>query len=218
MAVGVVPHGGQPLAGRNILLVEDEPLIAIDIATALANAGARVLVARGPKRGLKLAQDSELSAAVVDFGLGDDDATAICECLRGRNTPFMMYSGRHRLPGPWRDEVLVRKPVRPQVIIEKVVSLLRPAGNEVAIARRQRFVRSRVLDPPRLAMLGQVFDAVLTEIRAELGSNPDAIKAAQEVLASTIIDLAWDDQFGAPELTRIAGRLMRNFLKDLPTI
>src|SRR5258706_16341994 len=105
MAVGVVPHGGKPLAGRNILLVEDEPLIAIDIATALANAGARVLVARGPKRGLKLAQDSELSAAVVDFGLGDDDATAICDGLRGRNPPFMIQSGPPRPPRPGGGEV-----------------------------------------------------------------------------------------------------------------
>src|SRR5258705_11605373 len=108
--LGASPHSDRALLhGRTILVVEDEPLLAIDIATALANSDARVLVARGPKRGLKLAQDPELSAAVVDFGLGDADATPSCHRLRSRNIPFMMYSSCPRLPEAWRDEGLVRK-------------------------------------------------------------------------------------------------------------
>src|SRR5258705_10129631 len=93
------PHSDRTLLHvRIILVVEDEPLLAIDIATTLANSGARVLVARGPKRGLKLAQDPELSAAVVDFRLGDDDATAICHFLRSLEVSLVIYSGYGRFP------------------------------------------------------------------------------------------------------------------------
>jgi len=58
-----------PLAGRSILIVEDEPLIALDIAEGFQNAGASVFSGHNLQDGLRLAGHPDLSAAVVDFGL-----------------------------------------------------------------------------------------------------------------------------------------------------
>jgi CheY-like chemotaxis protein len=84
------------LARRTVLVVEDEPLIALDICDSLQGAGATVLSAHTLSAGLRLAGHPDLSVAVIDFGLSDGDGTAICERLKQRSVPFVLHSGyRH---------------------------------------------------------------------------------------------------------------------------
>ena len=73
-----------PLAGRTVLLVEDEPLVALDIRASLEAAGASVLGAHTLSAGLRLADHADVSVAVVEFRLSDGDGTAICERLKRR--------------------------------------------------------------------------------------------------------------------------------------
>ena len=58
------------LAGRCILLVEDEPLISLDITARLQDAGARVVSASRLEKALGLAECPDLAAGVLDFDLG----------------------------------------------------------------------------------------------------------------------------------------------------
>ena len=53
------------LTRRNILVVENEPLIALDIADCLRAAGASVRTAHSLAAGLRLAAHRDLSAAVL---------------------------------------------------------------------------------------------------------------------------------------------------------
>ena len=62
------------LAGRTILVVEDEPLIALDIVTALRRVGANVVSAATLDGAKLLVELDKLSAAVLDFGLRGGDA------------------------------------------------------------------------------------------------------------------------------------------------
>ena len=77
---------GTSLAGRSILIVEDEPL------------GAIVLAARSLAEASGLVEHDDLSAAVVDFGLGDHDAGALCVRLYQRCIPFILHPSRTGLP------------------------------------------------------------------------------------------------------------------------
>src|SRR5437899_2733138 len=81
------------LAGRLILICEDEPLIAIDIANAFTDVGARVVSARSLKSALIAAEDPDLSAAILDHALGDGDSSQLCERLKERNIPFVFHTG-----------------------------------------------------------------------------------------------------------------------------
>jgi DNA-binding response OmpR family regulator len=74
-------NGPEHLTGRAILVIEDEPLIALDIADCLQQAGANVFTASTLRDGIRLAEHSDLAAAIVDFSLGSDDATPLCERL-----------------------------------------------------------------------------------------------------------------------------------------
>jgi DNA-binding response OmpR family regulator len=116
---------GTSLAGRSILIVEDEPLIALDLVKAFQQAGAVVLAARSLAEATPLVEHNELSAVVVDFGLGDHDADALCTRLDQRNIPFVLHSGYSHYGPACRNGIVVPKPASPATLIEIVVEFLR---------------------------------------------------------------------------------------------
>ncbi|HEY1246637.1 MAG TPA: hypothetical protein VGF29_17570 [Hyphomicrobiaceae bacterium] len=113
-----------PLAGRSILVVEDNPVIAMDVVQGLQAAGARVSEARTLGDALCKLECLELSAAVLDHALNDGDASQICDRLDQRNIPFVIYSGYDYVEGPCAEGEHVRKPVPPSVLVRTVVDLL----------------------------------------------------------------------------------------------
>ena len=114
-----------PLTGCSILVVEDEPLIAMDVVQGLEAAGASVSKASTLSEALCKVECPDLSAAVLDHGLNDGDASQICERLAKRNIPFVIYSGYDYVEGPCSEGEHVRKPMRPEVLVAAVVDLLR---------------------------------------------------------------------------------------------
>ena len=58
------------LQGLSILVVEDEPLIVLDIVQGLQSAGASVLTAHSLHDGLQLAAQSEVSAPYLILSWG----------------------------------------------------------------------------------------------------------------------------------------------------
>ena len=115
---------GTSLAGRSILIVEDEPLIALDLVAAFKQAGAVVLAAGTLADAIPLAGHDGLSAAVVDFGLGDNDAGALCMRLEQRCIPFILHRGYSRHGSACRSGIVVPKPASPATLIETVAGLL----------------------------------------------------------------------------------------------
>jgi DNA-binding response OmpR family regulator len=113
------------LAGRLILICEDEPLIALAIANAFTAVGARVVTARSQRDALVAAEDGTLSAAILDHALGDGDSSQLCARLKERGIPFVLYSGFRNLDGARRgDAVHVSKPASPEVLVTTVLGLL----------------------------------------------------------------------------------------------
>jgi DNA-binding response OmpR family regulator len=82
------------LAGRSILLVEDEPLVCLDTMKRLEAAGAKVFAASHLDKALGLADHPDISAGVLDFDLGNADSTLICWRLFDRRIPFLFHTGR----------------------------------------------------------------------------------------------------------------------------
>ena len=113
------------LAGHSILICEDEPLIAIDIANAFTEVGARVVTARSLPDALIAVEDGALSAAILDHALSDGDSSQVCERLKERNIPFVLYSGFGQLDGACGDAVHVSKPASSEVLVTTVLGLLR---------------------------------------------------------------------------------------------
>jgi DNA-binding response OmpR family regulator len=81
------------LIGRSVLIVEDEPVIAMEIAGAFEGAGARVLRTNTLRQALLLVEQQNLSAAVLDHGLTDGDSSKLCERLKELDIPYVLHSG-----------------------------------------------------------------------------------------------------------------------------
>ena len=86
--------GSLDLAGRSILVVEDEPLVCLDLTERLQGAGAMVFAASHLDKALGLVDHPNLSAGVLDFDLGKADSTAVCWRLVDRRIPFVFHTGR----------------------------------------------------------------------------------------------------------------------------
>lgn len=81
------------LAGLRFLVVDDEPLIAMDIAMALEDEGAAVTTTNTLKHAKLLAEDDGLAGVILDHSLGDGDSSQLWARLKERGIPFLVYSG-----------------------------------------------------------------------------------------------------------------------------
>lgn len=117
--------GNTPLAGHAVLVVEDEPLIALDLVDCFATAGASVLIAHKLEDGLRLPGHPDLSAAVLDIGLRDGEGTALCERLDERGIPFVLHTGySHISANACANGTVIPKPAMPGELVKTVASLL----------------------------------------------------------------------------------------------
>ena len=112
------------LSGRSVLIVEDEPLIAIDIAQALTSAHATVVIAATLQDGLRLAEHPRLSVAVLDLILGQDDAVVLFKRLSARGVPYIIYTGSVEIPAECAPSAILHKPARSEALLRTLVQVL----------------------------------------------------------------------------------------------
>ncbi len=111
------------LQGHVILIAEDEPLIALEIKQGFEDEGARVIMARTLTDALHGVEDPDLSAAILDHGLGDGDSYLVCDRMRQRDIPFVTYSG-YDLDDDGRGCLHVKKPASMSELVATVKGLL----------------------------------------------------------------------------------------------
>jgi CheY-like chemotaxis protein len=98
---------------KRILVVEDEFLIALNIAGVLEDNG---LVVVGPFAGtgeaLEALKRQAVDGALLDANLGGQPVGHIADALSARKVPFAFVSGygREQLPQQYRGAPLVQKP------------------------------------------------------------------------------------------------------------
>lgn len=93
------------LEGWRILLVEDDPLILLDLETSLAEAGAVVTATTEGATALGVIGASPLDFAVLDFELGAQTSEPIAVAAQAASLPFLFLSGYSE-----NDERFVRWP------------------------------------------------------------------------------------------------------------
>jgi CheY-like chemotaxis protein len=112
------------LRGRSILVVEDELLIAMDIAAALEKAGANATMTTSVRHALILVEHDGLSGAIMDHSLSDGDSTNLCARLKERGIPYISYSGYTAVSGADPTAPLIVKPVPMHILLTALEELL----------------------------------------------------------------------------------------------
>jgi CheY-like chemotaxis protein len=120
------------LAGRRVLLVEDELLTAMEMEHLLTELGCHVL---GPvpsvKRALALLEGDLPDLAVLDIQLGGERATPIAVRLAAHGVPFLLVTGYGQLD--LKEPVLrtvprLSKPVDEKQVAKVLARLIRGQG------------------------------------------------------------------------------------------
>jgi CheY-like chemotaxis protein len=118
------------LAGRRVLVVEDEYFVADDIARALHQLGADVI---GPfaSRDEALASfvtDGDVDVAVLDINVRGETIYPLVEALRERGVPFVFATGyaEGSLPPAYRNSPRWEKPFDPKALAATLPAWLSP--------------------------------------------------------------------------------------------
>lgn len=116
----------QPLKDRRILVVEDDPIIAIDLQQTLESAGAVVI---GPASNLDAAlrflENSVFDAAVLDVRLEQGDTLPLATLLMRRRALFLFQTSDAGLvSGLYPGVPILRKPFRPEHLVASLEVLL----------------------------------------------------------------------------------------------
>jgi len=126
------------IAGKRFLVVEDEPLVALDIVAALEYVGAKVVGQSGTLcDALDLIESTPVDAAVLDANLHGQSVDQIAAALTRRNVPFLFVTGyrRESLPQAFVNADVIAKPFNWQQLIDGAATILaQPA--EVSYLRR----------------------------------------------------------------------------------
>ena len=119
MADGKPTSEAPSLAGHSILIVQKRWTLARDLAVAFESKGARVLSVRDAAAGLKLADDPDVAAAVLD-----SDSPKLCRLLDTKDIPYVVYTGREQLDKECAAGILIRKPASAEEVVASVERLL----------------------------------------------------------------------------------------------
>ena len=116
------------LAGKRFLIVEDEPLVAMDMAAMLEQAGAEIAGSAGAASdALALIERTQFDAALLDANLAGSPVNDIAIALTRQNVPFAFVTGygRDGLPEAFAAAELLSKPFNHQQLLETAARLVR---------------------------------------------------------------------------------------------
>jgi len=108
-----------PLAGLEILLIEDESSAAFVVEDMLFNLGApTVWHAATVAEALALLRDHRPGIAVIDINLAGEPAYPVAERLQAAGIPFVFVTGYSGdgIMRRWSDHPVVQKPFRPTAL------------------------------------------------------------------------------------------------------
>jgi DNA-binding response OmpR family regulator len=123
-------EGTSPVpAGRRVLIVEDEALVAMELEALLRQAGWDVLGPVGRvDMALALIDQQRPDAALLDLNLQGETALPVALALKAKDVPFVILSGYNRSQDDapeLRDAPRMSKPIMHRSLIQLLTTQLR---------------------------------------------------------------------------------------------
>lgn len=112
-----------------ILLLEDDVLIALDMAATLEEMG---VIVQGPAHTAKQAElliaERKPDLALLDFELDGHTSEAIAERLEAMNVPVVFITGhsRRHIPARFQNHTIIQKPVSPKALRDLMYGVTDP--------------------------------------------------------------------------------------------
>lgn len=123
------------LNDKRILIIEDEPLIALELSRILTEAGMQVVgIAKTPALAQRALAAGNLSTAILDANLNGEKVDELAARLAAEKVPFVFVSGydRESLPATFRDRPLISKPFTSQEVLDTLAVIVSGANANAA--------------------------------------------------------------------------------------
>jgi DNA-binding response OmpR family regulator len=120
-------QGQRKFRGREILVVEDEELIATVVEEMLLELGcSKVWIAATAKDAQAILAEHRPHAAVLDVNLGGGSGFQLAQTLADTKIPFLFATGydRHNLPTEWTSRPVMQKPFKLDTLVAVLGALL----------------------------------------------------------------------------------------------
>ena len=115
-----------------ILIVDDEPIIALSLEEMLVDAGFKIAaIAYKIDKAIALIESGGCDAAIIDANLAGVSASSVAAALAARGLPFIVLSGysREQLQGDYPGAHFMKKPCRPAQLIQAVSAMVQKRQN-----------------------------------------------------------------------------------------
>lgn len=113
------------LAGRRVLVVEDEFIVAAMLCDMVEDEGAEIVGPAGSLAdGLDLARSAACDAAVLDWNLAGQPGAPVARQLRERGVPFIIATGYGTVDEEFSGVRVLSKPYAPDQIVGELVRLI----------------------------------------------------------------------------------------------
>ena len=153
------------LEGHSILIVEDEPLIVMDITQEFEVTGAALTTTNTLKHAVILVEHDGLSGAILDHALPDGDSSLLCSRLKERGIPFLMYSGFNTVTGACAGAPRIAKPAAEGALVAAMEKLILGDTSSTIDIGPLLVEQRRVSDECR------VIERSITELHGMLGAR-----------------------------------------------
>ena len=111
------------VAGKRVLIVEDELMIRMLLQDMLADLGHTLAgEAGGIEEALTLAKQSEFDLAILDVNLNGQPISPVVEVLVARGLPFVFATGygQRGVPEPYRTTPTLQKPFQADALAQAI--------------------------------------------------------------------------------------------------
>jgi len=113
------------LSGQTVLVVEEQPIVALDLQTALQDAGAKVVVARDAAEALASIGQVAFTSAVLDLRPSSDEHRTIARALNKLGVRFLFHATQQPEDVTTiRGAPIFQKPARSQDIAKALAALI----------------------------------------------------------------------------------------------
>ncbi|MEP9358003.1 response regulator [Sphingomonas sp. KR3-1] len=116
------------IAGKRFAIIEDEPLVALELIAILADAGVEIVgPAATAEHAQALVESGQIDGALLDGNLQGASVEAIARALEAHGVPFAFVSGygRDHLPDGFETVPAIGKPFDPAEIVAIAGALVR---------------------------------------------------------------------------------------------
>ena len=117
---------------HRILIVEDEPIVALNYASILEEAGFDVLGPVGSiRKGIEIIDGERFDGAVLDIDLRGVPVEPIIMALQGKGVRYIFVSAFPAMVGPYKNAVFLEKPCTAAELSKAVNALVLHARREL---------------------------------------------------------------------------------------